>query len=160
MGILKKLKFDSVCKKASAAMGVCVAALILCGLFRDSFTAAVIGDIAACAVISLYACTFDYAAYNALSTEAGSYGEFVLRSGHIFCGSCAAAQAAKLFFLLLPRSGAELVGGCVLLADAAVSWIFPMMVLKGRRAAFLERFMDKPLSQMGSMHEKKIFARY
>ena len=143
MSILKNLEFDLVCKKAAAGMGVCVAALILCGAFRDSLAALVIGDIAVCVVISLYACTFAYAACSALSKESANFREFVLRSGHMICAACAAAQVVKLFFLLLPPSDAEFVGGAVLLADAAVSWILPMMVLKNRRAAFLAIHKDK-----------------
>ena len=136
MNILKNLEFDKTCGKAAAAMGVCVAVLVLCGAFRDNTAAIVTGDIAACTVISLYACTVTYALCNALARDVGSFGEFVLRSGHIFCASCAAAQAAKLFFLLLPCPGAEFIGGVVLISDAAVSWVFPMLVLKDRRAEF------------------------
>lgn len=143
MHILKELEFDAECRKAAAAMGVCVAVLILCGALRDFIIAEVIGDIAACCVISLYASTFAYAVCNALSAEVGSYGEFVLKSGHIFCVSCAAAQAVKLFFLLLPCPGTELISGVVLIADTAVFWILPMKVLKGRRAVFLTQFRDK-----------------
>lgn len=160
MNILKHLEVDSVCKKAFAAMGVCVIVLILCGALRDSLAAIVIGDIAACVVISLYACTVAYMLCNALAEEAGSYGEFVLRSGHILCAACAAAQVVKLFFLLTPRPGAELVGGCVLLADAAVSWIPPMMMLKGQNAIFSEHSKDKPSAQNDLILEKKISERY
>lgn len=160
MSILKNLKFDRVCGKAAAAMAVCVGVLLLCGAFRENIAVLAVGDIAACSVISLYACTFAYAACNALAEETASYGEFVLRSGHIVCASCAAAQAVKLFFLLLPCPGAELVGGMVILADAAVSWFFPMRVLKRQRAAFSERFKDKPGLSRGSILENKIFGRY
>ena len=160
MSILKNLRFDRVCQKAAAAMGVCVVVLLLCGAFRENIAALVTGDIAACAVISLYACTFAYAACNALAEEAAGYGEFVLRSGHIVCASCAAAQAVKLFFLLLPCRGAELAGWVVLIADAVISWIFPMIVVKGRRAAFLANVKDKPGVTPGSVFEKKIFGRY
>ena len=160
MNILKNLRFDRVCGRATAAMAVCVGVLLLCGAFRENIALLAVGDIAACSVISLYACTFAYAACNALAEEAASYGEFVLRSGHIVCASCAASQAVKLFFLLLPCPGAELVGAVVLIADAAVSWIFPMRVLKGRRAAFSRRFKDKPGLSHGSIIEKKIFGRY
>ena len=160
MSILKNLRFDRVCGRAAAAMGVCVGILLLCGAFRDSIAASVIGDIAACVIISLYACAFAYAACNALAEEAAGYGEFVLRSGHIVCASCAAAQAVKLFFLLLPCQGAELAGGVVLIADAAISWIFPMIVVRGRRAAFLASVTDKLGVASGSVFEKKIFGRY
>lgn len=157
MHILKNLEFDRTCKKAAAAIGVCVVVLILCGAFRDNAAALVTGDIAACAVVSLYACMFVYAACNALAKEVSGYWEFVLRSGHIICASCAAAQAVKLFFLLL-CPGVELAGGVILIADAAVSWIFPMMVLKGRRIAFLERFEED--TTQSTIIDKKIFGPY
>lgn len=139
MRFLINIRFDAACKKAAAAMLVCVAVLIVCGALRYRETlpqpgrllAAAFGDVAACAVITLYACTFAYAASNALSEEVGSFGEFVMRSGHIFCASGAAAQVIKLIFLL-PCSGTELIGGAVLIADAAVSWIFLMKVFKNR----------------------------
>ena len=137
MRILINIKFDAACKKAAAAMLAGAAVLIICGALRDNedlpqmtrLLAAAIGDAAACAVITLYASTFAYAASNALSEEVGSFGEFVMRSGHIFCVSVAAAQVVKLIFLL-PCT--ELIGWAVLIADAAVSWIFPMKVLKNR----------------------------
>ena len=143
MSVIKNLKFDPVCRRAAAAMAVCVAALILCGMFSDNVIALVIGDIAACVVISLYTCAFAYAVCSALSDEVGGCGEYVLRSGHVFCVSCAAAQAVKLFFLLTQQSGAGLVGCVILIADAAVSWILPMMTLKNCRAAFLASFKDR-----------------
>ncbi len=140
MRLLRNIKFDAVCKKAAAAMLAGVAVLILCGALRDNealpqsvrLIAAALGSIDTCAVITLYACTFAYAASNALSEEVDSFGEFVMRSGHIFCVSGAAAQVVKLIFLL-PWSGTtELIRWAVLIADAAVSWIFPMKVLKNR----------------------------
>ena len=144
MSVLKNLEFDRVCKKSFFAMLVCVVTLFVCGAFRENLAVLVIGDITACVVISLYACTFAYAVCGALLKEAKSYGEFVLRSGHIFCGSCAIAQAVKLFFLLMPCPEAELAGVMVVIADTSVSWVFPMMVLKNRRAAFLASNKDKP----------------
>lgn len=139
MRILRNIKFDEACKKAAVAMLAGIALLIFCGALRDNnalpqsarLLAAALGSADACAVITLYACTFAYAVSNALAEEVGSFGEFVMRSGHIFCASGAAAQVIKLIFLL-PCSGTELIGWVVLIADAAVSWIFPMKVLKNR----------------------------
>lgn len=139
MRFLINIRFDAVCKKAAAAMLVCVAVLIVCGSLRYRETlpqpgrlfAAAFGDVAACAVITLYACTFAYAASNTLSDAVGSFGEFVMRSGHIFCASGAAAQVTKLIFML-PCFGTELIEGTVLIADAAVSWIFLIKVFKNR----------------------------
>lgn len=137
--ILKNIEFDAACKKSAAAMLAGAAALFLCGALRDNealphtvrLLSAVFGCAAACVVITLYACTFAYAVSNALSKEVSSLREFVMRSGYVFCVSAAAAQVVKLIFLL-PCSGTAPIVGAVLIADAAVSWIFPMKVLKKR----------------------------
>ncbi len=143
MSILRYLEFDKVCGRTAAAMLFCVVVLIVCGAVRDlggsaGIFAEAAGDIAACAVISLYECTFSYAAANAVSKNVGDYAEFVRKSGRVFIVSGAVSRTVKLFFLMLPCSGGlEFVGGAVLIIDAMVSWIIPMKVLENRRAAFL-----------------------
>ncbi len=143
MRILKDLEFDKVCGRTAAAMLFCAAVLIVCGTVRDmggtaEIFASAAGDIAACAVISMYECTFAYAAANAVSRNVGDYAEFVWKSGRVFIVSGAVSRTVKLFFLMLPCSGgSEFVGGAVLIIDASVSWIIPMKILENRRAAFL-----------------------
>lgn len=152
MRVLRDIRFDAACRRAAAAIGVCLAALLLCGVLRDrgdlprgaEILTAAVGDVLACTVITLYASTFAYAASNAISEKACSFREFVLISENYFCASCVAAEIAKLIFLLLPCSGAELVGGVVLIADAAVSWIVPLKVMENRRAAFLAGAIQSP----------------
>lgn len=150
MRVLRDIRFDAVCRRAAAVMGGLLAVLILCGVLRDRGAGYVelltaVGDTAACAVISLYAGTFAYAAVNALADKVNGYREFVLISEHYFCASCVAAQVAKLIFLLLPCSGAELVGSVVLIADAAVSWILPLKIMEERRAAFISGTLNKTI---------------
>lgn len=140
MRILKDLEFDKVCGRSAAVMLFCAAVLIVCGAVRDmggtaGIFASAAGDIAACVVISLYECTFAYAASNAASKNVGDYAEFVQKSGRVFFISGAVSRVVKLFFLLLPCSG--IIGGVVLIIDASVSWIIPMKILERRRAAFL-----------------------
>ncbi len=146
MRILRDMEFDKVCGRSAAAMLFCAAVLIVCGTVRDlggsaGIFASAAGDIAACAVISLYECTFAYAAANAVSKNVGNvggYAEFVQKSGRVFFVTGAISRVVKLFFLLLPCSGgSEFVGGAVLIIDASVSWIIPMKILENRRAAFL-----------------------
>ncbi len=146
MRILRDLEFDKVCVRSAAAMLFCAAVLIVCGAARDPGGSAGIfalaaGDIAACVVISLYECTFAYAAANAVLTNAGNvggYAEFVKKSGRVFFVTGAVSRVVKLFFLMLPCSGgSEFVSGAVLIIDASVSWIIPMKILENRRAAFL-----------------------
>lgn len=143
MRILRDLEFDKVCGRSAAAMLFCAAVLIICGAVRDlggsaGIFASAAGDIAACAVISLYECTFAYAAANAVSKNVGGYAEFTQKSGRVFFVTGAVSRVVKLFFLMLPCSGgSEFVGGAVLIIDASVSWIIPMKILENRRAAFL-----------------------
>lgn len=140
MRILRDLEFDKACGRSAAAMLFCVAVLTVCGAVRGlggsaAVFAAAAGDIAACAVISLYECTFAYAAANAVSKNVGGYAEFVQKSGRVFFVTGAVSRSVKLIFLLLPCSG--IIGGAVLVVDAAFSWIIPMKILENRRAAFL-----------------------
>lgn len=150
MRILRDLEFDKACGRSAAAMLFCVAVLVVCGSVRDLGGSAGIfaswaGDIAACAVISLYECTFAYSAANAVSKNVGGYAEFVQKSGRVFFVTGAVSRAVKLFFLLLPcAGGSEFVGGMVLIIDAAISWTFPMKILENRRAAFLIQKIKVP----------------
>lgn len=143
MEILKKLEFDGACKRYAAVITFCIAVLGVCGALRGStlfgVPVAVFGNIAACAALTLYESILIRAFGKALGKTAEEREVYVRRSGRIFAAVCIAAQAVKLFFLLLPCPEGEIIPRVVLIADALTWWIMPMKISEKSRGEFFAR---------------------
>lgn len=133
MNILKGSEPYGVYGKLAAAISVCVLVLVLCGAAGGAgsgILVTVLGEISACAALSLYAGLAVYAMGMEPPGDGLGYAEFIRRGGLAFAAVCATAQAVKLFFLLLPCAGGELVTRVVIIADALTSWIIPVKCLE------------------------------
>lgn len=110
MRILQNLEIDKICKRLTVWIGVCAITLIICGL-SGGFAGEILGNAAACVIISLYADMLTYAL-----CKAGANPQLITPI-------ITAVSTATKVLLLLPNAGTLAI--TVLGTESSISWIIP-----------------------------------
>lgn len=110
MRILQNLEIDKACKHLTVWIGVCAITLIICGL-SEGVMAELLGNAAACVIISLYADMLTHALCRAGANP------------RLITPIITAVSTTAKVILLLPNAGTLAIA--ILAAESSISWIIP-----------------------------------